>query len=100
MRRMSGGAAGHPLGKVPVLFHGSFALAEPGVIVLDADRAFDGLMLHSRDPATTAPEEMCVSVILSAAEPVLVRQMTLAYRLPDTADGSARHHATAPLAAD
>jgi glutathione S-transferase len=80
-------AALHPLGRVPVLRQGDVVLAESRAIMVFIDQAFDGPPLMPRDPAAAARAEQWVSLIVTAAEPALIRQHLFAYLFPGTPDG-------------
>ncbi|WP_203070641.1 glutathione S-transferase family protein [Falsiroseomonas ponticola] len=77
----------HPLGRIPVLRQGELVLAESRAIMAFIDQAFDGPALMPRDPRAAARAEQWVSLIVTAAEPVLIRQHLFAYLFPGTADG-------------
>lgn len=79
--------AGHPLGKIPVLRHGAVTLFESRAIAAYIDAAFDGPALASRDPVEAARQEQWVSMIVTAMEPVMIRQYLFAYMFPKGADG-------------
>jgi glutathione S-transferase len=80
-------AAIHPLGKVPVMRHGDLELFESRAIAAYFDRAFKGPSLVPADAAAAARVEQWVSLVLTAFDPVLVREYLFAYVFPDTADG-------------
>ncbi len=89
----------HPLGRIPVLRQGGLVLAESRAIMAFIDHAFDGPPLMPRDPRAGALAEQWVSLLVTAAEPVLIRQHLFAYLFPGTADGRpdpARVAATLP----
>lgn len=77
----------HPLGKIPVLRHGSVAFGESRAIIDYVDRTFDGPALVPADPEAARRNDSWTSMITSAVEPVLVRQYVLAYLLPAGAGG-------------
>ncbi len=78
----------HPFGKVPVMRHGTVALCESKAICTYVDRAFPGPALVPADPVAAALTEQWVSLVLTAFDPVCVRQYLLSYFFPGTPDGS------------
>jgi glutathione S-transferase len=78
----------HPLGKIPVMRHGDFVLAESLAICRYIDAAFDGPALTPTAPREAALAEQWTSIILTSIEPVLIRQYLFAYMFPKTPDGS------------
>lgn len=81
-------AAVHPLGKIPVMVHGDVRLFESRAIIAYVDRAFDGPPLVAADPVRAAREEAWVSLLITGADPVLVRRYLFAFLFPGTEDGS------------
>lgn len=81
-------AAVHPFGRMPVMRHGSVALAESRAIVRYIDRAFDGPPLEDDDPAAGARDEMWASLAITAIDDALIRRYLFAFVFPGTADGS------------
>jgi len=80
-------AAIHPLGKIPVLRHGTVALAESRAIIDYVDATFDGPPLVPADGEAALRSAMWTSIITSSVEPLLVRQYVLAHMFPATEDG-------------
>jgi glutathione S-transferase len=76
-----------PFGKVPVMRHGDFRLAESRAICTYVDRAFEGPSLVPREPREAALAEQWTSLVVSTIEPVLIRQYLFAYLFPKTATG-------------
>ncbi|CAN7150272.1 glutathione S-transferase family protein [Trinickia sp. LjRoot230] len=82
-------AAIHPLGKVPVMRHGEFTLAESWPIVAYLDRIFPGTpMMHADTTELTAEIEQWVSILVTAVDQILVRKYAFAYLFPGTPDGA------------
>jgi glutathione S-transferase len=82
-------AAIHPLGKIPILRHGEVTLAESWPIVSYLDRLFpENPMIHVGTPALSAQVEQWLSIVLTAIDPVFVRQYAFAYLFPQTSDRS------------
>src|SRR5882672_464481 len=77
----------HPLGKMPVLRHGDFALCESKAIASYLDRSFPGPQLIPSDPKLAALTEQWVSLVNTAMDPTLIRTYLFAYIAPGTADG-------------
>src|SRR4051794_38281 len=69
----------HPLGKIPAMRHGGFALSETRAICGYIDQAFEGPPLIPRDPAGAAVAEMWISLINTGFDPVFMRTYMLAY---------------------
>jgi glutathione S-transferase len=78
----------HPFGRIPVLRHRTFALAESQAIARYIDRAFDGPPLMPTALHEYARAEQWLSIVVTTIEPLLVRQFLFAYLFPAGADGS------------
>ncbi|MEO0996576.1 MAG: glutathione S-transferase family protein [Pseudomonadota bacterium] len=78
----------HPLGKIPVMRHGDVTLAESFAICSYVDATFDGPELVPADAAARGRVLQWWSLLITAAEPLLVRQYLFGYLFPGTADGS------------
>jgi|SRR5690348_4837524 len=78
----------HPLGKIPVMRHGGFVLAESKAICSYIDRAFDGPPLIPADPRLAARAEQWISMINTSIDLVLVRRYVGSYVFPRTPDGN------------
>jgi len=78
----------HPLGKVPVMRHGDFVLAESRAICMYIDRAFQGPALTPAGIQEAAIAEMWASIIQTSVEPIAIRQYLFGYMIPKTADKS------------
>ncbi|MDB5978151.1 MAG: hypothetical protein JWR07_4911 [Nevskia sp.] len=79
----------HPLGKVPGLRHGEVRLGESRAIVAYLDRQYPELpMMPASPPALAARLEQWASIVMTAVDPVLIRQYVFAYLFPATADGA------------
>lgn len=78
----------HPLGRVPVLRQGALVLAESRAIMAYIDQGFEGPALMPRDPRWAAQAEQWVSLVVTSAEPVLIRRYLAAYLFPGTPDRS------------
>ena len=78
----------HPFGKIPVLRHGDFTLAESRAICLYIDRAFDGPALVPADLQAAATVEQWLSLVNTCIDLLLVRRYLGAYFFPSTRDGS------------
>lgn len=77
----------HPLGKIPVLRHGSVALGESRAIIDYIDATFDGPPLVPAEAEAARRSAVWTSIVTSSIEPLLVRQYVLAHMFPTTADG-------------
>ena len=89
----------HPLGRIPCMRHGDLTLFESRAICAYVDAAFEGPALTPRDPREAARLEQWISLLITSADPVLVRGYVLAYLFPGTPDGApdrARIDAIAP----
>ncbi len=80
-------AALHPLGRIPVLRQGDLVLAESRAIMGFIDQGFDGPALMPRGARAAALAEQWVSVVLTTAEPALIRRYFFAHLFPGTPDG-------------
>ena len=79
----------HPLGKVPVMRHGEFTLAESWPIVAYLDRVFpETPMMRAHTTELTAEIEQWVSIAGTAVDLILVRKYAFAYLFPGTPDGA------------
>jgi glutathione S-transferase len=78
----------HPFGKIPVLRHGDFTLAESRAICLYVDRAFDGPPLVPADVKGAAKVEQWLSLVNTKIDLLLVRRYLGAWFFPSTSDGS------------
>ena len=82
-------AAIHPLGKIPVLRHGDFTLAESWPIVAYLERLFpEPPMVQAETAALSAEIGQWVSIVATSVDPILVRKYAFAYFFPKTPDGS------------
>jgi glutathione S-transferase len=80
----------HPLGKVPGLRHGDVRLGESRAIVAYLDRLYpETPMMPASPDAPAAEAEQWLSIIMTAMDPVWIRQYAFANLFPRTADGSA-----------
>ncbi len=78
----------HPLGKIPVMRHGEVTLAESFAICSYLDATFDGPQLVPADAAARGRVLQWWSILVTAIEPVLIRQYLFGYFFPGTEDGS------------
>ncbi len=78
----------HPVGRIPLLRQGDFVLAESRAIMAFIDQGFEGPALRPRDPRAAAQAEQWVSLVVTSAEPVLIRRYLFAYLFPGTPDRS------------
>jgi glutathione S-transferase len=78
----------NPSGRVPAFRHGDLRFGESRAIIGYAERALGGKSLLPADPAKAAVTEQWVSVIMTAMDPVFIRQYLFAYLFPKTADKS------------
>lgn len=81
-------AAIHPLGKLPVMRHRDFVLAESRAICTYIDRAFQGPALMPSGAREAAVADQWASIIQTSVEPIAIRQYLFGYMLPKTADKS------------
>lgn len=82
-------AAIHPLGKIPVMRHGDFTLAESWPIVAYLERLFpEPPMIQAETAALSAEIGQWVSIVATSVDPILVRRYGFAYLFPNTPDGS------------
>ncbi len=77
----------HPLGKVPVMRHGTVALAESEVISRYIDRTFDGPTLVPEDPAGADIVGQWVSIVTTAIDLTMIRRYVLEYLFHKDDDG-------------
>ncbi len=77
----------HPMGKIPVLRHGSVALGESRAIIDYVNGAFDGPALVPTDPEAARRSDSWTSIITSVVEPTFIRQYVFAYFFPTGVDG-------------
>lgn len=77
----------HPVGKIPAMRHGDFALGESRAICLYFDRTFTGPSLIPADPHLAAKTEQWVSLICTHVDPLLMRQYAGEYFFPKSPDG-------------
>jgi glutathione S-transferase len=77
----------HPLGKIPVLRHGTVAIGESRAIIDYIDRTFEGSRLVPEDQGDLLRSDTWTSIITSSIEPLLVRRYVLAYLNPTGANG-------------
>lgn len=77
----------HPMGKVPVLRHGSVAIGESRAIIDYVNGAFDGPALVPADPEAARRSDSWTSMITSVVEPLLIRQYIFAYFFPTGVGG-------------
>ena len=77
----------HPLGKMPVLRHGSVELFESKAIATYLDRRFGGPKLIPAELELEALTEQWVSFVNTVVDPILVRSYLLAYAAPKRSDG-------------
>ncbi|MEM8986260.1 MAG: glutathione S-transferase family protein [Pseudomonadota bacterium] len=80
--------AANPLGKIPALRHGDMTLGESWAICNYIDAAFDGPALHPESPTERAVTEQWVSYLLTAFDPVMIREYLFGYVFPKTEDKS------------
>lgn len=78
----------NPLGKVPVMRHGSVTLSESSAIARYIDQVFPGPALFPTDPVGNAYTEQWVSRVNSSLDLVLVRQYLIPYIFPGGPDGA------------
>ena len=76
----------HPLGKIPVMKHGTFALFESRAIVSYVDRVFPGPRLFPEDARACALVEQWVSIANTAIIPKATQYLQ-GYFFPRTDDG-------------
>jgi len=87
----------HPLGKVPGLRHGQVTLGESRAIVAYLDCLYPETPMMPASP-DAAEAEQWVSIVMTAMDPVLIRQYVFANLFPKTADGTVDRAAVeAPL---
>ena len=77
----------HPLGKMPVLRHGSVELFESKAIATYLDRSFAGPQLLPSDPISAALTEQWVSLVNTSVDRILIRLYLYAYIVPKGAGG-------------
>jgi len=77
----------HPFGKIPVLRHDGFTIAESKAIAAYLDKAFAGPPLMPDEPRAAALAEQWISLVNTVIDRVLVRTYIFAYFFPKTADG-------------
>jgi glutathione S-transferase len=80
-------AAIHPYGKIPVMRHGDFELAESKAIATYLDRTFPGPKLVPDDARAGALTEQWVSIVNTMMDAPMVRTYLFNYLFPKTADG-------------
>ena len=73
-----------PVGKIPVVRHGDFALAESRAICGYIDTAFPGPALMPRDAKTAAICEQWISLVCTTIDIALLRNYVLYYVFPAT----------------
>lgn len=79
----------HPLGKIPVMRHGDFTLAESWPIAAYLEQLFpEPPMIQAETAALSAEIGQWVSIVAMSVDPILVRKYAFAYFFPDTPDGS------------
>ncbi len=78
----------NPLGKIPVMRHGDFTIAEARAICRYVDQAFDGPALMPKAAREGALAEQWASMIQTSVEPVAIRQYLFGYMFPKTPDQS------------
>jgi len=78
--------ATHPLGKIPSMRHGEVTLAESRAICAYVDRAFPGAPLMPADAVGAAQAEQWISIVNTAAQPVMSQYLS-GYFFPGTPDG-------------
>ena len=79
----------HPLGKIPGLRHGQLSLAESMAIVAYLDRLSPATPMASVNvDAHAGVVEQWVSIVMTAVDPIFIRQYVFANLFPDTADGT------------
>jgi glutathione S-transferase len=78
----------HPLGKMPVLRHGDFALCESKAIATYLDRGFPGAQLIPSDLRLATLTEQWVSMVNTTFDNTLIRTYLFAYIAPKTVDGT------------
>lgn len=77
----------HPLGKVPVMRHGSVTRFESRAIAEYIDQTFDGPALWPRDPSEANALVPWLSLVQTSIEPICVREYLFGYMFPGTEDG-------------
>ncbi|MBA5777850.1 glutathione S-transferase family protein [Stappia sp. F7233] len=77
-----------PVGKVPVMRHGDFELAESRAIAGYIDNAFSGPSIFPREAKEAAECEKWVSLINTVVDPLCIRRYVLSYVFPKSEDGS------------
>jgi len=79
----------HPLGKIPVLRHGDITLGESMAIVAYLDSLSPETPMGTASTrAQTGMIEQWVSIVMTAVDPIFIRQYAFAYLFPKTPDGS------------
>lgn len=77
-----------PTGKVPVMRHGDFELAESRAIAGYIDRSFDGPGLFPQGAKEAADCDKWVSIVNTVVDPICIRRYVLSYVFPKTEDGT------------
>jgi len=76
-----------PVGKIPVMRHGDFVLAESRAICAYIDQAFPGPSLLPKDPKAAALAEQWISLVCTTIDVALLRNYVRHYFFPGTPDG-------------
>ena len=77
-----------PVGKIPVLRHGTVTVAETRAICGYIDMAFDGPPLMPRDAVADAASEQWISLITTSIDIALLRNYLVHYVFPSLPDGT------------
>lgn len=79
----------HPLGKIPGLRHGGVSLGESGAIVAYLDGLYpEKPMAKASSDAQAGLVEQWTSIVMTAVDPIFIRQYVFAYMFPATPDGA------------
>jgi glutathione S-transferase len=79
----------HPLGKIPGLRYGQVRLGESRAIVAYLDRLYPETPMMPTGPGAPAAEaEQWFSIVMTAMDPVWIRQYVFANLFPQTSDGT------------
>jgi glutathione S-transferase len=79
----------HPLGKIPGLRHGDVKLGESVAIVAYLDSLYpEKPMATAASSSQAGVVEQWISIVMTAVDPIFIRQYAFAYLFPETADGA------------